>query len=157
MLQHLLQQQQCSHVEPDWGRFLYGALSLCEHIFTAYNVETLTVVNSCILSLDITDGQSEVTASSTATESGWSPSMEKSTSIYQEFGSLSRLLFVPAEAMITWLITTSGHILAGFTGHGYSLSWKDSFHCRSLSHTDLSFTFWNTNGIMSTTNYGTSK
>jgi hypothetical protein len=48
-------------------------LYICEHIFTIDVVVTLTVVISCIYSLDSTDGQSEVTPRPTATESRWSP------------------------------------------------------------------------------------
>ncbi len=57
-------------------RFLYDSLSLCEHIFTVDPVYTLTVIISCIFSLDSTDGQSEITVRSTATESRWSSSVK---------------------------------------------------------------------------------
>ena len=124
-----------SHVEPDWGRFLYGALSLCEHPVT-YNVETLTVVNSCILSLDITDGQSEVTVSSTATESGWSPRLKCCGVFDYEFRSCSRFLLVP-EQVRAWFPCII-HITAGFTVESDWSSLLNSFHCRSLSHSDLS-------------------
>ncbi len=40
---------------------MYDSLSLCEHSFTVDLMVTLTVIISCIFSLDSTDGQSEIT------------------------------------------------------------------------------------------------
>ena len=83
---------QCSHCDSDWRRFLYDSLSLCEHIVTVDHMETLTVIISCIFSLDSTDGQSEITDRSTATESRWSSSVTACCKIYEEFRSFSRFL-----------------------------------------------------------------
>ncbi len=85
-------QDQFSHCDSDWRRFLYDSLSLCEHIFTVDVVETLTVIMSSIFSLDSTDGQSEITVRSTATESRWSSWLKGACSINQEFRSFSRFL-----------------------------------------------------------------
>ncbi len=85
-------QDQFSHRDSDWPRFLYDSLSLCEHITT---VSTLTVIMSSIFSLDSTDGQSEITVRSTATESRWSSWLKGVCSINQEFRSFSRFLWVP--------------------------------------------------------------
>ncbi len=71
-------QDQFSHRDSDWPRFLYDSLSLCEHTITRTRattfsaMKTLTVIMSSIFSLDSTDGQSEITVRSTATESRWS-------------------------------------------------------------------------------------
>ncbi len=83
-------QDQFSHRDSDWPRFLYDSLSLCEHITTA--VKTLTVIMSSIFSLDSTDGQSEITVRSTATESRWSSWLEGVCIINQAFRSFSRFL-----------------------------------------------------------------
>ncbi|XDV52360.1 hypothetical protein PO909_021094, partial [Leuciscus waleckii] len=80
-------------------RFLYDSLSLCEHIFTVDPVFTLTVIISCIFSLDSTDGQSKITARSTATESRWSSSITVVYVINQEFRSFSRFLWSHSEAL----------------------------------------------------------
>ncbi len=85
-------QDQFSHCDSDWQRFLYDSLSLCEHIVTADVVFTHTVIVSSIFSLDSTDGQSEITVRSTATESRWSSSVAVRYSIYEEFRSFSRFL-----------------------------------------------------------------
>ncbi|XDV52410.1 hypothetical protein PO909_021140, partial [Leuciscus waleckii] len=77
-------------------RFLYDSLSLCEHSTT---VITLTVIISCIFSLDSTDGQSKITARSTATESRWSSSIKAVYIINQEFRSFSRFLWSHSEAL----------------------------------------------------------
>ncbi len=69
-------QDQFSHRDSDWPRFLYDSLSLCEHIVTVDVVITLTVIMSSIFSLDSTDGQSEITVRSTATESRWNSWLE---------------------------------------------------------------------------------
>ncbi len=82
-------QDQFSHRDSDWPRFLYDSLSLCEHITT---VITLTVIMSSIFSLDSTDGQSEITVRSTATESRWSSWLKGVCLINQEFRSFSRFL-----------------------------------------------------------------
>ncbi|XDV52406.1 hypothetical protein PO909_021136, partial [Leuciscus waleckii] len=79
-------------------RFLYDSLSLCEHPATD-NVCTLTVIISCIFSLDSTDGQSKITARSTATESRWSSSITGCCIIYEEFRSFSRFLWSHSEAL----------------------------------------------------------
>ena len=60
-------------VQSDWGRFLYDGFSLCEHPLTVGIVETLTVVNCCIFSLNSTDGQSEGRVWSTACKTTWNP------------------------------------------------------------------------------------
>ncbi len=85
-------QDQFSHRDSDWPRFLYDSLSLCEHPATTDPVCTLTVIMSSIFSLDSTDGQSEITFRSTATESRWSSSVEVFYIINQEFRSFSRFL-----------------------------------------------------------------
>ncbi len=85
-------QDQFSHRDSDWPRFLYDSLSLCEHIFTVDPVITLTVIMSSIFSLDSTDGQSEITVRSTATESRWSSWLKRVCIINQEFRSFSRFL-----------------------------------------------------------------
>ncbi len=92
-------QDQFSHRDSDWPRFLYDSLSLCEHIVTVKNttdiMKTLTVIMSSIFSLDSTDGQSEITVRSTATESRWSSWLKGACIINQEFRSFSRFLWVP--------------------------------------------------------------
>ncbi len=92
-------QDQFSHRDSDWPRFLYDSLSLCEHIVTHTDikiicsaVKTLTVIMSSIFSLDSTDGQSEITVRSTATESRWSSWLKGVCVINQEFRSFSRFL-----------------------------------------------------------------
>ncbi len=92
-------QDQFSHRDSDWPRFLYDSLSLCEHIITltitiriCSTVKTLTVIMSSIFSLDSTDGQSEITVRSTATESRWSSWLKGVCKINQEFRSFSRFL-----------------------------------------------------------------
>ncbi len=91
-------QDQFSHRDSDWPRFLYDSLSLCEHTITRTKattcsaVKTQTVIMSRIFSLDSTDGQSEITVRSTATESRWSSSVEVFCIINQEFRSFSRFL-----------------------------------------------------------------
>ncbi len=89
-------QDQFSHRDSDWPRFLYDSLSLCEHIVTVKNTTdimiTLTVIMSSIFSLDSTDGQSEISLRSTATESRWSSSVEFVSFVNQEFRSFSRFL-----------------------------------------------------------------
>ncbi len=91
-------QDQFSHRDSDWPRFLYDSLSLCEHTITRTRattfsaVETLTVIMSSIFSLDSTDGQSEITVRSTATESRWSSSVQFFSFVNQEFRSFSRFL-----------------------------------------------------------------
>ncbi len=85
-------QDQFSHRDSDWPRFLYDSLSLCEHIFTVDPVITQTVIMSSIFSLDSTDGQSEVSLRSTATESRWSSWLKGVCIINQEFRSFSMFL-----------------------------------------------------------------
>ncbi len=91
-------QDQFSHRDSDWRRFLYDSLSLCEHTITRTRdttfsaVETLTVIMSSIFSLDSTDGQSEITVRSTATESRWSSWLKLFYIFNQEFRSFSRFL-----------------------------------------------------------------
>ncbi len=85
-------QDQFSHRDSDWPRFLYDSLSLCEHPATTDIVCTQTVIMSSIFSLDSTDGQSEITVRSTATESRWSSWLKGVCSINQEFRSFSRFL-----------------------------------------------------------------
>ncbi len=83
-------QDQFSHRDSDWPRFLYDSLSLCEHTFTVYVVCTLTVIMSSIFSLDSTDGQSEISPRwSAATESRWNSWLAAVCCINQEFRSLS--------------------------------------------------------------------
>ncbi len=92
-------QDQFSHRDSDWPRFLYDSLSLCEHTITVKNTTdimiTQTVIMSSIFSLDSTDGQSEITVRSTATESRWSSWLKGVRPINQEFRSFSRFLWVP--------------------------------------------------------------
>ncbi len=85
-------QDQFSHRDSDWPRFLYDSLSLCEHIFAVDDMKTLTVIMSSIFSLDSTDGQSEIGLRSTATESRWSSWLKGVCPINQEFRSFSRFL-----------------------------------------------------------------
>ncbi len=86
-------QDQFSHRDSDWPRFLYDSLSLCEHITTTDRVYILTVIMSSIFSLDSTDGQSEISPRwFTATESRWSSWLEVACIINQEFRSFSRFL-----------------------------------------------------------------
>ncbi len=92
-------QDQFSHRDSDWPRFLYDSLSLCEHTTTHTGtiricsaVKTLTVIMSSIFSLDSTDGQSEITVRSTATESRWSSWLKGVCCINQEFRSFSGFL-----------------------------------------------------------------
>uniref|UniRef100_A0A8C2GZL7 Ig-like domain-containing protein n=1 Tax=Cyprinus carpio TaxID=7962 RepID=A0A8C2GZL7_CYPCA len=80
-------------------RFLYDSLSLCEHLATTRTVVTLTVIISCIFSLDSTDGESEINVRSTATESRWSSSVTVCCIIYEEFRSFSRFLWSHSEAL----------------------------------------------------------
>ncbi len=81
-------QDQFSHRDSDWPRFLYDSLSLCELITTV----CLTVIMSSIFSLDSTDGQSEISLRSTATESRWSSWLKGVCFINQEFRSFSGFL-----------------------------------------------------------------
>ena len=82
-------------VQSDWGRFLYDAFSLCEHILTVGIVETLTVVNCCIFSLNSTDGQSEVRVWSTACKTNWNPWCSSGSIVNEKFRSFSISLLVP--------------------------------------------------------------
>ena len=70
---------------------------------------TLAVVISCIFSLDSTDGQSEITSISTATESRRSARPTMATPVNQEFWRLSRYLMIPVQTNAVIGIT------AGFT------------------------------------------
>ncbi len=94
-------QDQFSHRDSDWPRFLYDSSSLCEHTITrtrattCSTVKTLTVIMSSIFSLDSTDGQSEITVRSTATESRWSSWRKHFYIFNQEFRSFSRFLWIP--------------------------------------------------------------
>ncbi len=90
-------QDQFSHRDSDWPRFLYDSLSLCEHIPTT-TVITLTVIMCSIFSLDSTDGQSEISPRwSAATESRWSSWSPIDCCINQEFRSFPRFLYIPAK------------------------------------------------------------
>ena len=51
-------------VQSDWGRFLYGSVSLCERCA----ISLLTVIISCIFSLDSSDFQCKLSPRSTPTE-----------------------------------------------------------------------------------------
>ncbi len=85
-------QDQFSHRDSDWnGGFCTDSLSLCETQLPPLWI-TLTVIMSSIFSLDSTDGQSEITVRSTATESRWSSWLEAVCQINQEFRSFSRFL-----------------------------------------------------------------
>ncbi len=113
-------QDQFSHRDSDWPRFLYDSLSLCEHPATTDIVSTLTVIMSSIFSLDSTDGQSEISLRSTATESRWSSWLKGACSINQEFRSFSRFLWVPVESMLSTI--TAGWITVKCTGYSDWLS-----------------------------------
>ena len=80
----------------DWGRFLYSSKSLCEHRAI---MDTQTVINSSILPLDTRDGESVASPRSTAAEPSWGPWIEGDCFVYQQFGSFSRFLDVPAEVI----------------------------------------------------------
>ncbi len=139
-------QDQFSHRDSDWPRFLYDSLSLCEHITTltliiriCSAVKSLTVIMSSIFSLDSTDGQSEITVRSTATESRWSSWLKGACSINQTFRSFSRFLWVPAETLLS--TTTADWITANFTGYS---DWLSSLSEQrwGLSHCHLPNRFW---------------
>ena len=121
-------------VQSDWGRFLYDAFSLCEHPLTVGIVETLTVVNCCIFSLNSTDGQSEVRSASTATKPSWCSWFTCAHICYQELWSLSRFLLIPEHIFIA--ITICKNILVGLTGQRDSGSWSRCHYWR-LSHSHL--------------------
>ncbi len=159
MLYHILMQlqDQFSHCDSDWRRFLYDSLSLCEHIITRTTtiricsaVKTLTIIMSSIFSLDSTDGQSEITVRSTATESRWSSWLKGACSINQEFRSFSRFLWVPAQKVCPRI---TEHICAGFTADFDCFSWSSCCRWGTLSDADLSSTLWNTTRRKSTQNF----
>ena len=127
-------------VQSDWGRFLYGSVSLCYHPDTVGVVNTLTVVISCIFSLDSTDGQSEVTPWSTATESRWYPRVTGTNEICKEFRRFSEFLLIPGQPL-SMCITV--YCTAGLTAETDWVTHWNSFHCRSLGHCDLASGLWN--------------
>ncbi len=133
-----------------WRRFLYDSLSLCEPGATDV-VATLTIKMSSIFSLDSTDGQSEITVRSNATESRWSSWLAAVCKINQEFRSFSRFLEVPAGIMTLWTITE--HICAGFTVDFDCFFWLSCCRWGTLSDGDLSSTLWNTTRRKSTQNF----
>ncbi len=144
-------QDQFSHRDSDWPRFLYDSLSLCEHTITLTDtsricstVITLTVIMSSIFSLDSTDGQSEITVRSTATESRWSSWLKGACSINQEFRSFSRFLWVPSKTLLS--TTTADWITANFTGYS---DWLSSLSEQrwGLSHGHLPNRFWQMRNI----------
>ncbi len=89
-------QDQFSHRDSDWPRFLYDSLSLCEHPATTDRVCTQTVIMSSIFSLDSTDGQSEISSTSFSipTESTGTATIEIIYSSNDEFRSFSRFLLI---------------------------------------------------------------
>ncbi len=91
-------QDQFSHRDSDWPRFLYDSLSLCEHITTTDTVETLTVIMCSIFSLDSTDLQSEISSTlcSIPTESTGTATIEIIYLMNDEFRSFSRFLLIPS-------------------------------------------------------------
>ncbi len=91
-------QDQFSHRDSDWPRFLYDSLSLCEHKITVDFMYTLTVIMSNIFSLDSTDGQSEISPFifSIPTESTGTATIEIIYSINDEFRSFSMFLLIPS-------------------------------------------------------------
>ncbi len=120
-------------LQSDWGRFLYDQKSLCEHWTTV--LETLTVINCCIFSLNSTDAQSEGSPASTATKPSWSSWYTCAHRIYEELWRLSRFLLIPAHTIIP--ITISVNSLVDITGESDSGSWSKC-HCWRLSHSHLS-------------------
>ncbi len=97
-------QDQFSHRDSDWPRFLYDSLSLCEHKITltviiriCSTMKTLTVIMSNIFSLDSTDGQSEISSTffSIPTESTGTAIIEIIYLMNDEFRSFSRFLLIP--------------------------------------------------------------
>ncbi len=98
-------QDQFSHRDSDWPRFLYDSLSLCEHKITrtitiriCSTMKTLTVIMCSIFSLDSTDGQIEISTTffSIPTESTETLIIEIIYSINDEFRSFSRFLLIPS-------------------------------------------------------------
>ncbi len=132
-------QDQFSHRDSDWPRFLYDSLSLCEHITIVDPVSTLTVIMSSIFSLDSTDGQSEICSiiCSIATESRWSSWLLCSNAKNEEFRSFSRFLQIPVETGATtpWTFSNSS---VSLTVYSNCFSWLNSFCWGSLSHRNLS-------------------
>ena len=94
---------------------MYTSLTLWEHPVIIDLMSTLTKVISCIFSLDITDGQSEVRSRSTAPESVWNTGLSTVNVVDQEFRSFSRFLLKPGQLLI---IPSIGHISAGSTVDG---------------------------------------
>ena len=120
-------------LQSDWRRFLYDYKSLCERPGTTYAVQTLTVVNCCIFSLNSTDGQSEVRAASTATKPSWCSWMSDADCSYQQLWRLSRFLLIPEH---TLTISAASNSLAGCTLQSGSGSWSKCHYWR-LSHSHL--------------------
>ncbi len=143
-------QDQFSHRDSDWPRFLYDSLSLCEHIASS-GVETQTVIMSSIFSLDSTDGQSEITVRSTATESRWSSWLKHFYIFNQEFRSFSSFLWIPRITHPP--PTIPEHICAGFTADFDCFFWSSCCRWGTLSDADLSSTLWNTTRRKSTQNF----
>ena len=113
-----------------WGRFLYGSVSLCEWS----SIALLTVVISCIFSLDSTDFQREAGSRLTISESGWSPWHSATHIGEQEFRSFSRSLQIPGYII--------GNRAAGPAVESDSPSNSDRLHCGTLSHDDVSAGPW---------------
>ena len=114
-----------------WGRFLYGAESLCKR----EAVMLLTEVVSCIFSLNSTDCQSEVSLMRCCTKTVWNSRLKGCGIINQEFRSFSGFLKVPVN------IVTDKR--TGFTSDRDSLSWNNRLSWR-LSQDDLSWWTWKT-------------
>ena len=106
-------------------RFLYDVVSLCER----EAVMLLTVINSCIFSLNSTDCQSEVSLLCFCSKTFWNPRLTCCGIINQKFRSFSRFLKIPVN-VITYKC-------AGFTSDRDSLSWSRRLRSRSLSQDDF--------------------
>ena len=110
-----------------WRRFLCDIVSLCER----EAVILLTVVNSCIVTLNATDGQSEVSPRLTPTKTIWNSWLTGISIINQEFRSFSSFLKIPLQVITnTW---------TGFTSDRNSLSWSNRLSSRRLSQGDFSW------------------
>ena len=123
-------------VQSVWGRFLYDGFSLCEQPLTVDIMETLTVINCCIFSLNSTYGQSEVSPRLCPTETIWNPRLTGYSTINQKFRSFSSFVKVPVEAVTnTW---------TDFTSDRDSLSWNSRLRFGRLSQDDFCWWTWKT-------------
>lgn len=113
------------------GRFLYGWISLCER----ESFMLLTVVISCILSLDVIDCQREINIRSGAMIPAWCKGIVK---VDDEFRSLSRFLMVPGKFVID--------VTAGLTAESGRTSRLDRHRWRTLGHQDVTCTAWDEQG-----------